>query len=191
MASKQKERLSREDWLYAGFRALCSGGAKAIRAEAIARELETTKGSFYWHFSNVPDFETAMLNFWQQKATGELIEALELVGEDPARQLATLVELVVEARDDIYGGLRAEMAIRDWAVYNPAAAEKLAIVDQLRLGWLMDRISALGHKTADSKILAINFYALVIGLEQLELVGKASVKSGLELALSQILTTTP
>ncbi|WP_163317770.1 TetR family transcriptional regulator, partial [Enterobacter hormaechei] len=45
-----RKTLSAEDWISAAFRALSQGGAQAIRAEAIARDLKVSKGSFYWHF---------------------------------------------------------------------------------------------------------------------------------------------
>ncbi|MFN3661424.1 TetR family transcriptional regulator [Yoonia sp.] len=45
-----------EDWLMAGFRALASHGPSALRAAALARDLGTTKGSFYWHFKDLPDY---------------------------------------------------------------------------------------------------------------------------------------
>ncbi len=45
-----KARLTRSDWVLAGFRALLASGPDAIRVEALARDLRATKGSFYWHF---------------------------------------------------------------------------------------------------------------------------------------------
>jgi len=43
-------RLGKADWLDAGLAALAAEGPAALRAEALARQLNTTKGSFYWHF---------------------------------------------------------------------------------------------------------------------------------------------
>jgi AcrR family transcriptional regulator len=187
MPDAVKKRLSKEDWLFAGFRALCDGGPQAIRAEAIARELKTTKGSFYWHFADVPTFQSEMLTFWKIKATSELIEALAPLDADPARQLYALIDLMLTSHSDVYGGFRAEPAIRHWAMNLPEAAAALQMVDGLRLAWLRGRFELLGQSREIASINGANFYALVMGLEQLELHGKASLKKGLTQALDQML----
>lgn len=72
-----REVLSREDWLLAGLRALASGGPEAIKAERLARGLGTTKGSFYWHFKDVPAFRAAMLDHWRNRALTSIIAEIE------------------------------------------------------------------------------------------------------------------
>ena len=47
-----RQRLSREAWAAAGLRALTDGGVAAVAVEPLAASLGTTKGSFYWHFSD-------------------------------------------------------------------------------------------------------------------------------------------
>ena len=61
----RKQRLSADDWLRAGLQALTASGPEALKAEPLARRLETTKGSFYWHFEDVPRYRQALLNFWR------------------------------------------------------------------------------------------------------------------------------
>ncbi len=180
------KRLSREDWLYAGFRALCAGGPGAIRAEAIARELKTTKGSFYWHFRDVPEYTNEMLAFWRRKATIDFLQQVTVPDGDPAGQLNQLMQLVSDDRDEIYGGLRAEPAIRQWAVFLPEAAAALVEVDTLRLAWLTARFEAMGKDAQAARIHAGNIYALVIGLEHLEMGGRASLRSGLQAYLGMV-----
>lgn len=187
MSGEKKKRLSKEDWLFAGFRALCTGGPSAIRAEAIARELETTKGSFYWHFEDLPAFQREMLLLWQTRATTELIAALAPLDHDPAGQLYRLIDLMLESHSDVYGGFRAEPAIRHWAMAWPEAGEALKLVDGLRLAWLRERFEKTGQDRDTATLNAANFYALVLGLEQLQLSGRASLKDGLMKALDDML----
>jgi len=47
-------RLTRDIWIDAGLKALVSDGPAALAAEPMARRMKTTKGSFYWHFKDVP-----------------------------------------------------------------------------------------------------------------------------------------
>lgn len=187
MNVENKNRLTKDDWLFAGFRALCDGGPAAIKAEAIARELKTTKGSFYWHFSDVPAFQREMLLFWQVKATTELIKALAPYEHSPSDQLYRLIQLMVDLHSDAYGGFKAEPAIRHWAVFLPEAANAIKTVDGLRLAWLRERFEKIGQLKEQAVINAANFYALVMGLEQLEMQGAANMKDGLTRALDQML----
>ena len=187
MTVEKKKRLSKEDWLFAGFRALCDGGPVAIRAEAIARELETTKGSFYWHFADMPAFQRKMLLFWQTKATTELIQALRLLEHDPAGQLYRLIDLMIESHSDIYGGFRAEPSIRHWSMVWDEAGAAVKMVDGLRLAWLRERFEKIGQSSEMARLNAANYYALVLGLEQLQLSGRASLKDGLTGALDMML----
>lgn len=187
MPVEKKKRLSKEDWLFAGFRALCAGGPAAVRAEPIARELGTTKGSFYWHFADLPAYQREMLLLWQTKATTELIEALHPLEHDPAGQLYCLIDLMQESHSDIYGGFRAEPSIRHWAMVWPEANNALKLVDGLRLAWLRERFEKIGQPREQAVINAGNYYALVLGLEQLQLHGRANLKDGLTLALDQML----
>ena len=59
-------RLNRQSWIDAGLRALVAEGPTALAAEPLARQLGTTKGSFYWHFKDVPDFQKAVIRDWQK-----------------------------------------------------------------------------------------------------------------------------
>ncbi|MFD0204826.1 MULTISPECIES: TetR family transcriptional regulator [Saccharothrix] len=42
-------RVTREDWMMAALRALARGGVAAVAVDALAGELDITRGSFYWH----------------------------------------------------------------------------------------------------------------------------------------------
>lgn len=157
-----KQRLSPEDWIAAGFRALAQHGPKGLRAEAIARDLNTTKGSFYWHFKDLPAYRSAMLALWQEQATAQIIAALQHLSPGFAR-LQALVDRASDAPAR-YGGARAEPAIRDWARHDPEAATALARVDQARLEFLISEFAAMGvHDPAHARL----FYAAHLGLELL------------------------
>ena len=70
-------RLSKQDWISAGFSALQANGPSALKAEPLARALNTTKGSFYWHFRDVPAFHKHMLTHWEDEALTGLIAEIE------------------------------------------------------------------------------------------------------------------
>ena len=68
-------QLGREDWVFAGAKALAEGGHKALRVERVARELSVTKGSFYWHFQDRDSWAEAVLAYWEHLAFAQLVRA--------------------------------------------------------------------------------------------------------------------
>ncbi|MFY0622090.1 MAG: TetR/AcrR family transcriptional regulator [Pelagimonas sp.] len=157
-----KPRLSQEDWIAAGFRALAKGGPAALRAEAIARDLKTTKGSFYWHFKDLPAFKSAMLQFWAERATTTIIDRLAPLSPGLPR-LEALIDVASETPEE-FGGTAVEPAIRDWARYDAEAAQLLQQADDARTAYLAQELAHIGVRDAEAARL---FYAAHLGLEQL------------------------
>jgi AcrR family transcriptional regulator len=46
-------RLTVDDWVQAGFAILAEEGIKALKIDRLCRRLDVTKGSFYWHFTDI------------------------------------------------------------------------------------------------------------------------------------------
>src|SRR6478736_3613337 len=69
-ASRAKQdkpaRLDAEAWIAAAFDALAAGGIDAVRVEPLAKVLDITKGSFYWHFADRRALLDAMLAAWSE-----------------------------------------------------------------------------------------------------------------------------
>ena len=135
--------LTPEDWIAAAFRRLGQGGIGAVRAEALARDLNVSKGSFYWHFRDLPDLRARMLAHWEAEATTRIL-ALAQAAETPAQRLEALLDLATSGLADPYGGLSTEAAIRDWARVDPAAAQAQARSDAARRACLEGLLAASG-----------------------------------------------
>ncbi|WP_029040718.1 TetR/AcrR family transcriptional regulator [Cucumibacter marinus] len=181
--------LAPEDWIRAGFRALSRGGPQAVRAEAIARDLKVSKGSFYWHFKDLPAFKQAMLDHWQGQATEGIIAAVEAAGENARERLSALVALTTSDLDLPYGGVVVEAAIRDWARHDPKAAAVLAGVEDRRLGFVTGLFAESG--VADAAQAARLLYAGLIGLDQLGVFNPASRREDLERLVALLLADAP
>ncbi|MEX3010934.1 TetR/AcrR family transcriptional regulator [Hoeflea sp. TYP-13] len=179
--TEKKKQLSADDWIKAAFRALSEGGVQAIRAEAIARELKTTKGSFYWHFRDVPALKEAMLARWCQMATEDIIAINKEPHADPATRLRELIALVTDERSAEYGGIRAEAAIREWARYDGKVAETARQVDRRRLDYLSSIAAELGYGDTDRRIVAQLLYGGLIGLEYLQAQNLAGAGTALQI----------
>ena len=49
-------RLSVEDWIQAGYAILAEEGIKALKIDRLCQCLGVTKGSFYWHFTDMAGY---------------------------------------------------------------------------------------------------------------------------------------
>lgn len=161
-------RLKQTDWIAAGFRALTAKGPQALKAEPLARELVTTKGSFYWHFKDVPAFQAAMLEFWEARATQDIINLLAELPSAEAK-LRMLSKVATTPQTD-FGGVGAEPALRAWAKADARVSEALGRVDAARLAYLDDILGQMGMGNPDLPRL---FYASLIGLQELGCIDKS------------------
>lgn len=146
-----RPRLKPGDWLAAGLAALERSGPDGLAAEPLARELGTTKGSFYWHFKDVPAFRMAVAEAWANRARTALAAA-----PTDARHADRLLRL---AQPD-----PAEASMRAWARQDPAVAEIVAAVDADRRRALSATLAELGLTNPD---FAQIVQAAVIGMETL------------------------
>jgi AcrR family transcriptional regulator len=182
-------KLTAELWIEAAFRALTAGGPQAIKAEAIARDLQVSKGSFYWHFVDVPDLKRQMLLLWQQKATANIIAMLENNADPAADRLRSLVEFATSGDDVRYGGVLAETAIRNWAQYDAAACATVEAVDLQRLKFLDSQFAQCGAEAGQIRTNSAILYGALLGIGSLSHSGFADLKHDLHCLLEKLLDT--
>jgi len=151
-------RKSQEEWIEAAIQALADGGAEAVRVEPLARALGVTKGSFYWHFTDRNALLDAVLDTWERAGTDAIIEEVERSGGDVRTRALHLWD-----RTSGPPGLRAELAIRDWARRDPAVAERVRRVDDRRMNYLRTLFATLGAVPHDVESRALLLYSLLIG----------------------------
>lgn len=147
-----RSRLSPEKWIIAGLDALAASGPSALAAEPLARALKTTKGSFYWHFKDVPAFQDAVLTHWQATALNEMLTRLQ-DGGDADLRLRTFGHAILS--DSV------EPKLRIWAQGDPRVAAALAEVDAERLRYLTRLLGQMGLRNPD---FARAMQATLIGL---------------------------
>jgi AcrR family transcriptional regulator len=190
-SSAPRARLQPQDWVAAGFRALARGGLQAVGVEALARELNATKGSFYWHFADLAALKLAMLQTWEQLATTDITASVKNTALSPREQLFLLVEKVSVPPDEKFGGIAIEPAIRDWGRAEPLAQAALARVDGQRLADLRDFLRAAGLPPLAISQAALVVYAAVIGLESLRVSAGVGMREPLLALLEQVLSNAP
>lgn len=158
------ERLGREQWLEGALNALAVGGINQVRVEVLARALGVTKGSFYWHFKDRAALLDALLKHWRAGRTTSIdaqAQASGASGAKPAERLRGLLDLYLDRANP--RGMAIELAIRDWARRESAAADAVAAVDKARLAALIPLYRALGHDPQESGARALALYAFIFG----------------------------
>lgn len=150
---------TRETWIDAAFARFNLGGLGAIKVESLSRDLYASKGSFYWHFKDRQDLISAVMERWEEHATGSIIWSVEREG-DPFDRLVTLY---TEVGERIYerGGERT--------LYSEAEAEGVmpivARVTQRRIDYVAAILREL--EVAQPEERAALAVGSVIGLQQL------------------------
>ncbi|MBV7377309.1 TetR/AcrR family transcriptional regulator [Maritimibacter dapengensis] len=177
-----KPRLKVENWIAAGFRALISHGPEALKAEPLARDLGTTKGSFYWHFKDVPDFRFKMLSHWLEHAMVALQSAID-AGGTPTERLYRLADATTAESDD-FGGAAAEPAIRAWAQSDPMVAKAVEEIDRRRLAYVERVLKDLDFTNPD---FARIIYGAYIGMGTLSATDGRDNKDALSTLMAAIL----
>lgn len=173
-----EDKLNRDHWLNAGLQALAAEGPEGLRIMSIAQQLGVTKGSFYWHFQNLDDYQSALLDEWEQRHTQQIIHYVEGKGGDALTKLRNLMSVTVSA------DARLAQAIRSWANTNPKVKSALGRVDQTRLGYLVGLLRAFGWTDDKAETLARWAYCALIGHFSLQ--GPPIIAEQIELILQTL-----
>ncbi len=151
-----------QDWLAAALAALGEGGVEAVRVEVLAARLGVTKGGFYRRYRDRRALLDHVLEVWVEGRIAAIRRQTELsAGEAPAERLAAIVHLFAERRNA--QGLSIELAVRQWARSDTAAAEAAGRVDQVRLESVCELYRQLGYDPAQAQARGMLFYAFIFG----------------------------
>lgn len=172
------DKLNKQTWLNAGLQMLAAEGAEGLRIMSIAQQLGVTKGSFYWHFKNLEEYQSALLKEWEQRHTQQIMDYIEGKGGDALTKLRNLMSVTVSA------DARLAQAIRSWANINPKVKQALARVDRARLVYLVGLLADFGWPDEKAETLARWSYCALIGHFSLQ--GPPIVAEQIELILETL-----
>src|SRR4051812_14793195 len=117
-------RLSVDDWIQAGFAILAEEGIKALKIDRLCRRLSVTKGSFYWHFTDIAGYRAALVQAWGELRDDDRGHFGELAELPPRERLSEMMSSLVSARH-----WTLERAMREWARTDDAAAASAHFLD--------------------------------------------------------------
>lgn len=148
MTNKQHSKIS---WIKAGLSALKDGNPSALRAEPLAKHLGTTKGSFYWHFADVPTYHDAVIDSWRNDVLNEIVAQLSANGTPQQRLHAFGAQILSDQVDP---------AMRTWAKSHAHARHTITQIDEQRLTYISTLLASFG---VANPAFALACYGTLIG----------------------------
>lgn len=127
-----------------------------MKADPLSKSLGVSRGSFYWHFKSVGQFQEELLNRYHQQSTKDVIFELEQ-GEAENQRFERLMHRAVLVDKKL------ERAVRAWATQNVTAAKVVRKMDDVRLDYLATLLKSAGVADADVRSRAKFIYLAYLG----------------------------
>lgn len=183
--------LAPEDWIKAGFAALTESGPAGIKVDRLAKTLKISRGSFYWHFKSAEALKQAMLVYWVQVGTEDVIVLANGERRTALEKLMVLGLQISGPRDSEYGGILVETAIRDWGRYDAEVGQAVEAVTRTRLNYVGGLFKDLGFSNTESQARANLLYSAMIGLEFLTAMDVAVMETELATLMKMLVQSSP
>jgi AcrR family transcriptional regulator len=176
----------RDMWIEAGLKEIGRGGAERVRVEVLAEKLGITKGGFYRRFEDRRALLNALLETWKRGRIAAIEKQTELGSESAQERLKSLIKLYSEHLNP--EGMAIELAIRQWARSDAAAARAVKSVDAARLSRVAQLYRKLGLAKDDAQARAVLFYSFIFGQSLLFLEQRPRKQASLTAACANFLT---
>jgi AcrR family transcriptional regulator len=150
------ERLTAQDWIDLALHELSRHGHGALKADLLARKMGVSRGSFYWHFSDLAHFHARVIERWRERSTEDVIKEIEEFIE-PIDRLERLLRRAFGR-----AGL-LEIRMRSWADNNHAAARAVSEIDARRTHYIEELLVQAGVQAAPAATRARILYWTYLG----------------------------
>ncbi|MGV0791994.1 TetR/AcrR family transcriptional regulator [Mycolicibacterium sp. XJ1819] len=152
-------QLTAEDWIEAGFTLLADGGPDALKIGRLCEKLDVTKGSFYWHFTDIGEYRSALAAAWGS-LHDERRRRCEAFGHaEPRTRLEVLMQTLV--RPDYWA---LERAMRAWAMTDDGALASVQRSDQRVLCAVRQALRDYGFDDDEADLRSEVLFAAGVGL---------------------------
>jgi len=152
-------RLSVDDWIQAGFAILADGGPNALRVDALCERLGVTKGSFYWHFTDLAAYRTALVEAWGSLQDQDRQRFENSSETDPRDRLRFMMQSVVRPQQ-----WALERAMRVWALTDKAVAANVRKSDGRVLRAVYQVFLDAGFESEEAAVRSAAFFGAGMGV---------------------------
>jgi len=165
--AKRQPQLTRDAWIETALSVLVEEGFEAVQITHLARRLDVTRGSFYWHFKSREELLDALLKEWRARNTGVMLGALSA----SSSLIEGILELFFVWVDHQQFDPKLDQSVRDWARRSDAVRDSVAAEDRNRVTAIADFFERNGYDPTEAFIRArvlyftqLSYYAL--GIEE-------------------------
>ena len=148
-------------WIEAGLTEMARHGIDGVRVEVLAKNLNVTKGGFYRRFRDRAALLDGILNTWSAGRIASIEKQTSLDGATARDRLRAVIRLYAGRMNT--AGMAVELAIRQWARSDEAAAAAVASVDAARLKNVAHLYRATGMAEEEADAQAFLFYCFIFG----------------------------
>ncbi len=153
-----KNRASRETWIDAAYTLFVTEGIAAVKIMPLAKSLNLTRTGFYWHFKDLSELHDAILDIWQNRNTGVILERCTAPADSLCAALFNLIDCWIDT--ELFDA-PLDLAIRNWARNDERLQALVDTSDSDRLAAVKSLFQRFG-KTGDDA----HFRALTVILTQ-------------------------
>ena len=153
-------KVDKKQWFVVGLNILEKDGFARITIDNLCTRLEITKGAFYHHFKNIDGYIEALMKYWLNQNTVQIIEDADKLAT--AKERMEFIGSVVINRSH-----KSEQVIRAWSFSNQIVKKYIQQVDDLRIDYSTKLRVQLGMSEEESKNTSVLEYAIFVGIQQL------------------------
>ena len=159
-AKKPGWRGSEDLWLDAAYALLAESGVEAVKVMPLAKSLNLSRTSFYWHFEDRNALLVALVSRWQKKNTGNLVAQTELYTETITEAMLNLFDCWIHPA---LFDAQVDLAIRNWANQDNELLATLLNADQQRMSAIARMYTRFDYTAAQADIRAHTVYYTQVG----------------------------
>lgn len=153
-----RSRLSDQDWVRAGFEVITDDGLGALTVDRLCKRVGATKGSFYWHFTDMNGYRAALIDAWATLRDEDRGQFEALGDQAPRDHLVAMMTALVSPRHWML-----ERAMREWARSEPTVAAAVRAADRRVLTAVQRAFLDAGFGTEDADVRAGATFAAGLG----------------------------
>ncbi len=154
-----KPPLGRANWLAIALDTLTQEGVNAVQITRLAKTLDVTRGSFYWHFTSRDDLLGAILKEWHATNNAHFDHSF--------RNCDSLDESILNFFETwVNEGQFSpplDQAIRDWAQLDHDVLERVRHEDTQRILRIAEMFHRFGFAPEDANVRARVLYFSQVG----------------------------
>ncbi len=152
-------RLTSDDWIEAGFAVLADSGPNALWIGPLCERLNVTKASFYWHFTDMPGYRSALVKAWGSLHDRNRRQFEKMPQVDPRERLTVMIQTWVAPQH-----WKLERAMRVWALTDDAVLASVQQSDRRVLRAIRQAFVDCGFGSEEAALRSFVVFAAGVGL---------------------------